>query len=105
MYILKINVCYQNIKTVAFHAVLISKDWALDMIITGEFANKKGLGYPTLNSLNLNSDNLLFYAKWSILFKKWIELVERFAYITRPKDWATNAVIEIPSVGEIQESK
>lgn len=37
--------------------------------------------------------------------KKWIELLERFAYIKGSKDWATNPITEIPSVEEIQESK
>lgn len=32
-------------------------------------------------------------------------LLKRFAYINRPKDWATNPVIEHSSVEEIQESK
>lgn len=60
-----------NIKTVALHAVvLISKDWAFNcyagMAFTSKFANQKGLPYSTLNSLNLNSNSLLFYATWSI---------------------------------------
>lgn len=71
MHILNINACYQNIKIVAFHAVLISKGWAfncyVDTAFTDKFANQKGLAYSTLNSLNLNSDSLPFYAKsiWS----------------------------------------
>lgn len=39
------------------------------------------------------------------LIKKCIELLERFAYISRQKNWVTSQVIEIPSVEEIQESK
>lgn len=61
---------YQNIKTVAFYAVLISKDWAFNhyvgLAFIGKFANQGGLAYSTLNSLNLNSESLLFYAKWSV---------------------------------------
>ena len=38
------------------------------------------------------------------LIKKWIEVLERFAYINRLKDWATSPVIGIPSVEEIQEN-
>lgn len=67
MHIFKVTVCYQNIKTDAFQAALISKDCAfnyyVDMAFTGKFANQKGLAYSTLNSLNLNSDSSLFYAK------------------------------------------
>lgn len=39
------------------------------------------------------------------LIKNWIELPERFAYISRPKDWVANPVIEILSIEEILENK
>lgn len=38
------------------------------------------------------------------LIKKRIQLLKRFAYINRPKDWATNPVIGILSIKEIQEN-
>lgn len=39
------------------------------------------------------------------LIKKWIKLPERFAYISRPKNWVANPVIEILSIEEILENK
>ena len=39
------------------------------------------------------------------LIKNIIELPERFSYISRPKDWVANPVIEILSIEEILENK
>ena len=39
------------------------------------------------------------------LIKKWIKLPERFAYISRPKNWVAKPVIEILSIEEILENK
>lgn len=56
-------------KNCCFSCCANLKKLSIDVTITGEFANKKGLAYLTLNSLNLNCDNLLFMQNDQFDFK------------------------------------